>query len=476
MAQQSKVVGGKFSCAACGKQYAWKPQLAGKKAKCACGAAIVVPHATVAPPIPAPAPADYDLYDVAPPPAVVAPALTAPGLPAQHDTAAPRYPGAGKVGVVMRPADDAATAPRDTGGKRRDRSADIHDVRRDLLLPLGLIAAGFVGMLAWAVLAADAGAGGIVLVTLAAFVSTVVKTICIIALALIAAPMFGISFGDFRTAIAKFAAVIIFTDMALLWLSEIIEHVAGSSGGRAPRGSGIVTILLATALISFLVRFLFDMDSEETGYVALPLAIASLIIGFILKVLAVAVLEGLATAANNANTPVASATPATQVTSPAAVSPAPSNGIEASAIAADASAPAEGAAQEAAAVQRPAAAPAERPIQFEETDQDRTIARRLGTPAAKEARAYLANQVIADDSRGRLVDSLYAAGARHVYFDLTSGVPRPTRGYVELPAEQSRRAACVRMYQEYCRRNKLEPDPETIKDTAQRFLVIEMRR
>jgi hypothetical protein len=218
------------------------------------------------------------------------------------------------------------------------------------------------------------------------------------------------------------------------------------------------------------------MDSEETGYVALPLAIASLIIGFILKVLAMAVLEGLATAANNANTPVASATPATQVTSPAAVSPAPSNGIAAPAVAADASAPAEGAAQEAAAVQRPAAVPTERPIQYEETDQDRTIARRLGTPAAKEARAYLATQVIADDSRRRLVESLYAAGARQVYFDLTSGVPRPTRGYVELPAEQSRRAACVRMYQEYCRRNKLEPDPETIKDTAQRFLVIEMRR
>ena len=33
----------KFACAACGKQYAWKPELAGKKAKCKCGAAMSIP-------------------------------------------------------------------------------------------------------------------------------------------------------------------------------------------------------------------------------------------------------------------------------------------------------------------------------------------------------------------------------------------------------------------------------------------------
>ena len=33
----------KFTCAACGKEYRWKPELAGRKAKCGCGAALVVP-------------------------------------------------------------------------------------------------------------------------------------------------------------------------------------------------------------------------------------------------------------------------------------------------------------------------------------------------------------------------------------------------------------------------------------------------
>jgi DNA-directed RNA polymerase subunit RPC12/RpoP len=41
----------KFVCPSCGKQYKWKPELAGRSAKCACGAKIVVPAtAPVAPP------------------------------------------------------------------------------------------------------------------------------------------------------------------------------------------------------------------------------------------------------------------------------------------------------------------------------------------------------------------------------------------------------------------------------------------
>ena len=33
----------KFTCTGCGKEYRWKPELAGRKAKCACGATLVVP-------------------------------------------------------------------------------------------------------------------------------------------------------------------------------------------------------------------------------------------------------------------------------------------------------------------------------------------------------------------------------------------------------------------------------------------------
>lgn len=35
--------GPKFSCPACGKQYPWKPELAGKKGKCKCGSVLPIP-------------------------------------------------------------------------------------------------------------------------------------------------------------------------------------------------------------------------------------------------------------------------------------------------------------------------------------------------------------------------------------------------------------------------------------------------
>ena len=62
----------KFNCSTCGKEYRWKPELAGKKAKCKCGNVIAVPSkspAAAAPARPAPKPdaeVDFDgLYALA---------------------------------------------------------------------------------------------------------------------------------------------------------------------------------------------------------------------------------------------------------------------------------------------------------------------------------------------------------------------------------------------------------------------------
>jgi len=41
---------GKFSCTGCGKSYKWKPELAGKKVKCKCGAVVAVPKELAPPP------------------------------------------------------------------------------------------------------------------------------------------------------------------------------------------------------------------------------------------------------------------------------------------------------------------------------------------------------------------------------------------------------------------------------------------
>lgn len=57
----------KFACPACGKRYGWKPEIAGKKAKCKCGEVMSVP-ASAPPAAPASAPASRAVPPPPPPP------------------------------------------------------------------------------------------------------------------------------------------------------------------------------------------------------------------------------------------------------------------------------------------------------------------------------------------------------------------------------------------------------------------------
>src|SRR5687767_3453590 len=64
----------KFSCDGCGRTYAWKEQLAGKRVKCKCGTAVTVPQAPLEPEFDADA-----LYDLAD-----AETAAAANAPSQH--------------------------------------------------------------------------------------------------------------------------------------------------------------------------------------------------------------------------------------------------------------------------------------------------------------------------------------------------------------------------------------------------------
>jgi hypothetical protein len=46
----------RFNCPACGKSFRWKPEIAGRSAKCACGSKLVVPKDAPAATAPAPPP------------------------------------------------------------------------------------------------------------------------------------------------------------------------------------------------------------------------------------------------------------------------------------------------------------------------------------------------------------------------------------------------------------------------------------
>lgn len=64
----SEITGPKFACPSCGKQYKWKPELAGKKGKCKCGGVLAIPAKPPAEPTPQLEPETDpfgDSYDVA---------------------------------------------------------------------------------------------------------------------------------------------------------------------------------------------------------------------------------------------------------------------------------------------------------------------------------------------------------------------------------------------------------------------------
>ena len=265
--QETKVVDGKFSCGACGKRYKWKPELVGKRAKCACGSAIVVPAAEA--PIP-----DFDrLYDFAEPqePPVAAKATVLPPTPVQPPSRAIPYRSA-----------PPAAKPNATDGEL--------STFRDLYLPVGLLGLGFAAMMGWAVEGIGAGTAGAVFIAVFTVISTVVKTAILLGLAMIIAPWAGIIYRGVGKGALKLAAIIVFTDAADLWLDFIMRATGARRPGYISLRLIFASLALAAVLIGFLARLLFDTDAEETKTFAMPLAILSQFIGFVMKVIVVVVI------------------------------------------------------------------------------------------------------------------------------------------------------------------------------------------
>src|SRR4051812_4643877 len=110
----SKPIAAHFTCTSCNKQFTWKPQLAGKRAKCTCGSIINVPSSP-------PDDSEPDLYDFA------------EASPAATSLAAPPYvpPAASTIAYHSAP----------TAAVEKDRFAfsNIIQPPRDLYVPLALL-------------------------------------------------------------------------------------------------------------------------------------------------------------------------------------------------------------------------------------------------------------------------------------------------------------------------------------------------
>src|SRR5881394_3346738 len=113
------VVAGHFGCESCGKSYRWKPELAGRKAKCKCGAVMVCPQSE-------PGKVEDELFDLAPDPT--------PPKPKPRPAMAVQAP-------VMAAAPAHSTGPKQTLAYSSDAAVDANFPNKtmDLYAPIFLI-------------------------------------------------------------------------------------------------------------------------------------------------------------------------------------------------------------------------------------------------------------------------------------------------------------------------------------------------
>jgi len=433
----SPALDNKFPCPACGKQYSWRPQLAGKRAKCTCGSVVQIPKT-------APAAAEEfendrptDLYDVAePPPEPIQP--LAPAVPAM----AP--PGSKTIAYQ--------SAPTQEDRKRdRFREANISDPARDLYVPLALLVIGFFATIGWAVHEINAGFAAIVFASFIATFFTAVKTGILLLAAFGFAPQVGISFGRLGPAILKFAAIILFTDAALYWFDILRDMLGGQP--HAPRipliifiGRISISTLILAVLISILCRYLFDIDGSDIGTFCIPVAIASRFIGFLLQLLTVALLTAIFTPS-----------PATPAGAGATARGAP---------------PPNAAAAAAGTTTAPAGMP---PLtNLPDQDDDDIIATRIHKSGwVREARQWEEALRVTDDTH--FAKRMYDAGAKNVYYDFKIGTPKkPDVAYVQLPTNPKARATVIQAIQAYCKEFKIPIDKDLLKDTDQVYIVVDL--
>jgi len=219
-----------FACEICGRKYKWKPGLAGRRVKCACGEEMICPDV---------APGDRDdLYDIAPPKADVAPAPTAPVAAAPSQPAPLQY---------LNPHKPHATP---TDEYFPDKTIDYH-------LPLGLIAGGTLIEVVAALIRGHRSPAGFTPYLTTLGLQLVVGTATMLIGVLIAARFRGIDLGKLPTAVMKLAAICIAPGALVTLLSPALAFIP----------FGFLLGFLGQFILYFaLLGTLFHLDESDTWY------------------------------------------------------------------------------------------------------------------------------------------------------------------------------------------------------------------
>ena len=261
-----------FACDACGKTYAWKPAIAGKKAKCKCGSVLMVPEEE-----PVQETNLDDLYSLAPDSPVDE------GTSARIQMPAPVVASAGAVRGA-----GAAAIGYQRGPSAREReleaTAKYVDPTRDIGVPVGLLLAGVISYLAFYMFRYELRGGAIAAILVGISVMTVIKAALLIGFAFVIAGPVGVSFGGVGTAALKLAAIAVFADGCQIWVDYGVEKVAGGGGFF----NGMLSFPVILAIYWGLLIYLFSMDGGDAWLVVMLLALFDMIVRWVLVFLLLA--------------------------------------------------------------------------------------------------------------------------------------------------------------------------------------------
>lgn len=270
MSQQ--VADKRFSCDGCAKSYPWKPELTNKKAKCKCGAILTVPD--LSEPVPSdddpPALPDEGIFDFIDNAPEVA-STRVESLRAAIAVPVAATAAKGTSGAAVLPYRSAPTQRE--RNRERERMGSIHDLKRDVYIPTGLIVGSFLAYFAWLLIHGNASStSSLAIYGLIMIVMFAVKTVFMIGGAFIVASVASVSFGPFWTAVLKLAAVAIAPDI----FATILQEAIGVPG------AGLIASALAVAFYWILISQLFNMDAGEAWIVVVLFGFLRWVLTFII--------------------------------------------------------------------------------------------------------------------------------------------------------------------------------------------------
>jgi hypothetical protein len=418
-------IAGKFSCATCGKTFTWKPELAGKRAKCKCGKPITVPAKS-----PGNEVGEDDLYALSDFAATekIAVASAEPVIvdPVQAPPVAKKARLANAVGnatgnAAVNPLAYQRPIPR--GRELAATSATLLDPKRDLYVPLVLLCVGALLYISYYAVHYNLGFAGMMSTSIGLTIVTVFETALLIGFAFILAGPLGVSFGGVGTAILKLAATAVLCDGITTWVDGIISKYSGGLGGGSILGFGAVGLPVALGVYWGCFIYMFSMDPGDSWFVVVILSIFYRIMRVVLLLLLLKFILSF-------------------------------SGVNGSAV----SLPSIGG-------QPPAAA---NPIDAEVEDA------RL-RHALLEGRKCAADYSLGVESVP--VNAWYDAGVKHVWFETernVDGKQIPSAMIVELPKDPTIRAKCYDIARAYYNGMKMDFEANAMKDTGENYIICPM--